>query len=167
MARLPVVAELGDRAGLAARHEDGVETEAGSPGRRPGDRPLEHAGAAMLRAVGREQHELAHVTGTAVGRAVDGREQLLDVTARRPARRDDTRRTAERRHLDARVVREHPPAGRAVLPAEAHLDARVVDVGRPVLRRQRPGRERLELPAGEEGRELRDLRRVRGADRDG
>src|SRR4051794_35144830 len=103
MLRLPRVAELRDGARLPGRDEDRVEAEALVACWRIGDAAGQHAGTAVLGAVGREQHELAHVARFPGG-AVDGGERLLDVAALGPARRLHTRAATERGELDARIV---------------------------------------------------------------
>ncbi len=123
--------------------------------------PREHAGAAALLPVGRERDELAHVVRAPVVDAVERGEDLLDVPPLCPARGLHPRPFTERRHLDPRVVRQHPAVGRAREPPVERLDPRVVDVGRAVLRGEVPTRQLIELPAGEERIELLQLVRVR------
>src|SRR5437763_1391571 len=72
---LPLVAELGDRALLAVRHEDRVVAEALAAARLVDDPAFEGADAAVLHAVGVERHELADVPRAPVIHAVELHEQ--------------------------------------------------------------------------------------------
>src|SRR5581483_4968870 len=154
---LPLVAELGDGALLACRHEHRVEAEAGGAPRLEGDRALERAPAAQLAAVGRDRDELAHVAGAPVGDAGERRQDPLDVATLRPAGRLDAGPAAERVHLEARVLAEHPRILRPDAPPEPCLRPRVVDEGRAGLGRVLVRLEKLQLPAWQRGGELAAL----------
>src|SRR5206468_3673116 len=81
-------------------------------------------------------------------------EQLLRLTALRPAGRLDARSTAERVDLDTGVLAEHPFVRRGGRPAEPSLDPRVLEVCSTVLRRIGVCGQRLELPPGQGGARL-------------
>src|SRR5258708_26386703 len=110
------------------------------------DLAAKHTGADDLVAIRRERNELADVLRAAIVLAVERAKQLLHVPAFGPARRLHTRRAAEGRHLDPRVVGEHPAIGRPKDTPVAGLDASIVHVRRAVLRREVGVCEELELP---------------------
>src|SRR4051794_11027861 len=85
MLRLPRVAELCDRAGLAERDEDRIEAEAFRTGSGERDLAAQHAGAHHLVPARRQRDELAHVLRAAIVDAVELRQDLLDVAALCPA----------------------------------------------------------------------------------
>ena len=82
----------------------------------------------------------------------------------RPPGRLHAGASAERGHLDARVVGEHPPVRRPGDPPVARLDACVVGERRTVLRRVVHNAEELELPVRKQCAELLELVWVRRAD---
>ena len=84
----------------------------------------------------------------------------------RPAGGQHARRPAEGRQLEARVVGEHPPLSRPDGPPEAGFEARVLDVRLAVLGRVLARGKQLDVPAGQRLPHLRQLARVRGAERD-
>src|SRR5207244_4700252 len=77
--------------------------------------------------------------------------------ARRPSRGMDSGQTAERIHLDPRVLAEDPDAGLADRPPEARLCRCVVVVGLTFLGRELVGLEQPDLPAREQPLELAGL----------
>src|SRR5690348_10237234 len=165
MLGLPGVTQLRHGALLADRDEHRVEPEAFAAGRGTRDLAAQHSRADDLRSVRRERDELADVLCATIVDAVESREQLLDMAALRPPCGHDPGRAAERRHLDPRVIGEHPPAGRADRPAETSLAARIVEIRLAVLGWELDAREQLQIPLGEQLPELRQLVRVPGADR--
>ena len=164
MLRLPGVAELRDRARLAERDEDRVETEALPTG---GGRARSRREAHRCR---RARHPPARAR-----RARRRTARAIVLTRRaRPSSFSTWRPSAQRavstpgrrreRHLDPRVVGEHPAIGRPDGAAVMRLDARVVGVRRAVLGRELVACEELQVPVGKQRPELRQLVRIRGAD---
>ena len=156
---LPPVAELCDRSRLAARHEDRVVTEPFGTATRLRDLAFETPRRAQLRPIGREQDQLAHVASPPILDTCELAEQPRNAV-RRPARRLDARATAERSHLDPRVLARDPRVLRSVPAAVARLDSRVVDERRAVLDRVSRRVQELDLPRGKRASELSELVRV-------
>ncbi len=154
---LPGVAELGDRARLAERHEDRVVAEALVAAALRRDRPLQGPGAAPLLLAGAERDELADVAGAAIVAAGELLEQPRDAVGG-PAGGCDPRAATEGGHLDSGVLAEHPLLGPGCLPPERGLRAGVLVVRRAILGRVLAvGFEQLELPARQGGPQLLEL----------
>src|SRR5436190_12216852 len=149
MLRLPFVAELGNRALLAVRREDRIETEAFAPVRLAGDSPFERAGAAVLVALRRDRDELADIPRAppVAGDALELAQQPADLVTGRASGRLHARPAAEPFHLDAGVLAEHPRVGRPDAAAEDGLHTRVVVVSRAVLGGEVVRIEQLDPPA--------------------
>src|SRR5689334_1246947 len=79
-------------------------------------------------------------------------------TLRRVPRRENAGPAVERRHLEARVLRENP--ARCVLTPESCLDSRVLVVGRAGLGRVVVTLQRLDRPARQEPFQLACLVRI-------
>ena len=163
VAGLPVVAELGHRLLLALRDEHRVVAEPLRPARLLGDAALEDPRAAVLLALGPDQHELADVPGPACI-ALDPAqlvEQLrVRVLARRVAGRANPGRAPQRLDLEPRVLAEHPRLRGPDLPPEERLPARVLVVAVAPLLRVALGSQQLELPVRQERGQLAQLVRV-------
>src|SRR2546421_4993019 len=162
--RLPFVAQLRDCPLLAVRDEDRGVAEALAPHRGERDASLECARAAQLGAIGREEDELRDVARGAVIHIVELRQQLHDggCALRRVACRQHAGPTAERLHLEPRVLGQHPAA--RVLAPEHGLDPRVLVVRLSPLGWVVVAVERLDRPAREEPLELPCLVPVAGAE---
>ncbi len=156
---LPLVAELGDRTRLAAGHENGVVPEPFLAATRLRDLAVETPRCAQLRPSGREHDQLAHVASPPILDTCELAEQPRN-PIRRPARRLDARTTAERGHLDPRVLARDPLVRPSVQTAVARLDSRVVDERPAVLDRLSRRVEELDLPRGKRASELSELVRV-------
>src|SRR5690242_12810051 len=132
MARLPLVAELGNRALLAVGHEHRIESEplgAAGPVR---DSPAEGAGAAQLFPVRTDRDELRHVARAPalVFDTIERAEQPAHLVAGGAARRGHSGPAAEPVDLDAGVLTEHPGLGRRAPAREERLAPGVLVVRR-------------------------------------
>src|SRR5438477_2967280 len=162
MLRFPVVAELGDRAGLALRNKDRIEAEAGVAARAGCDPAFERALPTALLASRAEGDELAHVPSMS-GIALQALKLLQhppDLVPGGAARGMDARASSQAGDFDAGILAEHPERRRRERAAEPGLRQRVV-----VVRRARFGRivlhvQDLDLPAGQQPLQLARLVRV-------
>src|SRR5438105_2703316 len=153
---LPVVAELRDCLVLPLGDEDRVEAEAGRAAGRCGDTALQGSGPPQRRSVGAERYELADVAG-APGVAlhpVELAQHPNDLDAPRAARGMYAGPAAQAGDLDARVLAQRPVLRIHVSPAELRLRVRVLVVRGSRLGRVFVHRERLDLPAREQARQL-------------
>src|SRR5947209_1570860 len=125
VARLPVVAELGDGLLLAARDEHRIEPESFGPSRLVGDATVDGSGAAKLAAVGRKRDELADVTRAAPLVVTERVQHPADLVACGAASRAHAGAAVEPVDLDPRVLSEHPRVGGSDLAPEPRLRSRV------------------------------------------
>src|SRR5437762_5714744 len=134
--RLPLVAELRDRALLTVEDKDRVEAEAASPARLHRDPAREHAGPAQLVTLRRERDQLADVArpATVAVHITQLPQQPPDLVAGGPPRGGDARPAVETDDLDPGVLADHPRGGVADAASEARLAERVVVARRAVFR---------------------------------
>ena len=134
--RLPLVAQLGDRARLALRDEDRVIAEAVRAAALVPDRPLERSTAAYLGPVGEEAHELAYIARAAVGLALELAESRSTLLPGLPQRAEWM---PGRPYSAAASIPESSPStgsfGASEPAAEAGLDQRVLVVGGAIFER--------------------------------
>ena len=159
---LPRVAQLGDRPLLALRHEDRVVAEALRATTLGGDPALERARPPHLVAVGPDRDQLADVPGAPILDAVELAEQAVErIVVAGPARRVQPGPTAERVDREARVLAEHPLAGRGRAPGRtAPSRARSRSASRPSSGGNSPHAEQLDRPPRQRGPQLVELVRV-------
>ncbi len=153
---LPDVAELGDGARLAVRHEDRVVAEALVSSSAVRDRAVQRPCRAHLAAVGSEHDELAHVARAAVRLPVELEEKLRDAVLGPPGR-VHAGPPAERGDLDAGVLARDPRVGGSVRAAVPGLDPRVVEERRAVLDRLVGRLEERDLPLRKRSAKLAEL----------
>ena len=160
---LPRVAELGDGLLLAVGYEDRVVAEPTVATWAWCDRSLERALDDELLSLGPDRDDHADVPGTPIRRAGELLEQAGD-TVPRPPGRCEPGPASEAGRLDARVLADHPRAGRSAGAAVHRLATRVLGVGRPRLRRECPIVDQVDLPAGQGAPQLGELVRVAGGE---
>ncbi len=167
--RLPVVAELRDRLLLPIWDEHRVVAEALRAPRPVGDPALEEPGAAALLAVGREGDELGDVAAAAplAGHALELLEELRHVLLVGRVRsgvagRADPGPAAQPVDLQPGVLTDRPAVGRVDRAPELGLAAGILVEPLAHLLGQLGRDRRLDLPPGQEHRELAGLVGVLG-----